>query len=112
MILAMATCHSVIPEKNEETGEVFFNSSSPDEAALVNGAKFLGAGFTDRTEDNNIIIKYHKETYKYKLLYLFEFNSDRKRMSVVIKDRDNKAKLITKGADMVIFNRIKKDDTR
>ncbi len=108
----MAICHSVIPEKNEETGEVLFNSSSPDEAALVNGAKFLGADFYDRTEDNNIIVKFQKETHKFKLLYLFEFNSDRKRMSVVVKDKDNKAKLITKGADMVIFNRIKKNDAK
>lgn len=108
----MSICHSVIPEKNEETGEIFFNSSSPDEAALVNGAKFLGAEFSDRTEDNNIIVKFRKETFKFKLLYLFEFNSDRKRMSVVIKDKDGKAKLITKGADVVIFNRIKKNDSR
>jgi magnesium-transporting ATPase (P-type) len=112
MIFAMATCHSVIPEKNEETGEVFFNSSSPDEAALVNGAKFLGAEFADRTEDNNIIVKFQKQTYKYKLIYLFEFNSDRKRMSVVVKDKDNKAKLITKGADIVIFDRIKKNEAK
>ncbi len=108
----MAICHSVIPEKNQETGEVIMNSSSPDEAALVNGAKFLGAEFSDRTEDNEIILKYNKKIYEYKLLHIFEFNSDRKRMSVVVKDNNNKIKLITKGADIVIFNRIKQNEDR
>jgi len=108
----MSICHSVIPEKNEDTGEIFYNSSSPDESALVNGAKFLGAEFIDRTEDNSIIIKLHKEKLKFKLLYLFEFNSERKRMSVIIKDKDKNIRLITKGADMVIFNRIKKNEKK
>lgn len=112
MTFAMAICHSVIPEKNEETGEIYFNSSSPDEAALVNGAKFLGAEFADRTEDNIIKIKHQKENFQFKLLHIFEFNSDRKRMSVVVKDQNNNIKLITKGADMVIFNRIIKNDKK
>jgi len=45
-------------------------------------------------------------------LHIFEFNSDRKRMSVVVKDNNNKIKLITKGADIVIFNRIKQNEDR
>jgi hypothetical protein len=40
----------------EKNGKPHFNSSSPDELALVNGAKFFGFKFVNRDEDNNIII--------------------------------------------------------
>ena len=53
----MAICHSVIPEYNQETMETIYNSSSPDESALVNGANFLGCQFLDRNEENLIKIK-------------------------------------------------------
>lgn len=39
-----------------------------------------------------------------------EFNSDRKRMSVLVKDpTDNQIKLLIKGADSIIKERIDKD---
>ena len=41
------------------------------------------------------------------ILQLFEFNSDRKRMSVLVRDKDV-IKLYTKGADNIIFSRLKK----
>jgi magnesium-transporting ATPase (P-type) len=110
MIFNMAICHSVIPEYNIETEETIYNSSSPDESALVNGANFLGCQFLDRNEENIIKIKFKNRIYNFKLLYLFEFNSDRKRMSVIIKDEYNRIKLITKGADLVIFERIAKNE--
>ena len=42
------------------------------------------------------------------LLYSFEFNSDRKRMSIIIKDNDT-IKLYIKGADNVIRERLTED---
>jgi phospholipid-transporting ATPase len=43
----LAVCHTVIPEKSEEEGgEIVYQASSPDEAALVKGAKELGFVFT------------------------------------------------------------------
>jgi magnesium-transporting ATPase (P-type) len=39
-----------------------------------------------------------------------EFNSDRKRMSILIRDpEDKKIKLYTKGADSIIKSRLDKD---
>ena len=108
----MAICHSVIPEYNEETEETIYNSSSPDESALVNGAKFLGCEFLDRNEENLIKVNFKNKIFNFKLLFLFEFDSDRKRMSVIIRDENNKIKLITKGADLVIFERISKDEKK
>ena len=41
----LAICHTVIIEKNNETGESILSAASPDELALVNGAKALGISF-------------------------------------------------------------------
>ena len=44
------------------------------------------------------------------LLHIFEFNSNRKRMSVIIRDENNpknkKIRLICKGADSVVSKRL------
>ena len=43
----LAVCHTVIPEMVEDNpGEIIYQASSPDEGALVNGAKSLGFVFT------------------------------------------------------------------
>jgi len=39
---------------------------------------------------------------------MFEFNSDRKRMSVIIKDTDGIFKFYMKGADALILPRLSK----
>ena len=54
MLLNLALNHSVI--SSQKDGQLFYNASSPDELALVNGARFLGAVFEKRDEDNNICI--------------------------------------------------------
>ena len=43
---------------------------------------------------------------KYKLLNLIEFDSDRKRMSVIVRDTDGKIILFCKGADSIIEKRL------
>ena len=42
----LATCHTVIPEFKDE--KIIYQASSPDEAALVQGADMLGYRFTVR----------------------------------------------------------------
>lgn len=126
IVFAFALCHTVVAEEetkskslnnnsnvNNESNieevekDLIYHASSPDELALVNGAKYFGAKFVDRKEDNTIILDFYGETYKYSLLNVFEFNSDRKRMSVVIKDSEGNIKIITKGADNKIIERLK-----
>jgi magnesium-transporting ATPase (P-type) len=53
-----------------------------------------------------MILLYKGNYLKYKLLHLFEFNSNRKRMSVVIRDEEGRIKIICKGADSVIIKRL------
>ena len=49
-------------------------------------------------------------TEKYKLLEVLEFNSTRKRMSVILKDHaSDKILLYSKGADNILLHRMTKD---
>lgn len=49
----MAVCHTVVPER--EGNQIIYQASSPDEGALVKGAKGLGFVFTARTPHSVII---------------------------------------------------------
>lgn len=49
----MAVCHTVVPEREED--QLIYQASSPDEGALVKGAKGLGFVFTARTPHSVII---------------------------------------------------------
>jgi len=61
--------------------------------------KFIGVA------QNKINLEIKKISKTLDLLFLFEFNSDRKRMSIIVKD-GNKYKLYIKGADNVIKSRL------
>lgn len=50
------------------------------------------------------MVRKRKETFK--LIAEFPFDSDRKRMSILVKDEDGLYILFTKGADSVMLNRI------
>ncbi|GFY73021.1 phospholipid-transporting ATPase IA [Trichonephila inaurata madagascariensis] len=101
----MAVCHTVVPEKDTDSGDLLYQAASPDEGALVKGAKQLGFVFTTRTPDSVIVKALGKEE-TYAILNVLEFNSDRKRMSVIVRGPDGKIKLYCKGADTVIYERL------
>ncbi len=42
----------------------------------------------------------------YELLCILDFNNVRKRMSVILKNREGRIRLYCKGADTVIFERL------
>lgn len=101
VLMLLVLCHTVILDAR--TGKL--NAASPDELALVEGATPTGYKFLKRDQNKVIYIETpQKETLRYKLLNVLEFNSDRKRMSVVIEDLQTKKILLyTKGADAIIL---------
>lgn len=105
--LFLAICHTIIIDQKKGT----YNASSPDELALTNAAKEFGYEFADRDEDQNIVILNQKtgERLKYKLLNICEFNSTRKRMSIIVKDPKGNIVLMCKGADSVILERMSQE---
>ncbi len=54
-------------------------------------------------------VRFNKEILEYKLLYVLEFNSTRKRNSIIVRNKqDNKIYLLCKGADSIILERMNK----
>lgn len=110
----LAICHTAIPELNEGTGVVTYEAESPDEAAFVIAASELGFEFYKRTQRSISLRELdpytgNKVDRSYRLLNILEFNSTRKRMSVIVEDEDGKLLLLTKGADSVMFQLLGKD---
>nr|XP_045587863.1 phospholipid-transporting ATPase ID-like [Procambarus clarkii] len=87
------------------TGKLEYQAQSPDEGALVSAARNFGFVFKSRTPNSiTIIAKDIPETYE--LLCILDFNNVRKRMSVILK-KDGKIRLYCKGADSIIYERLK-----
>ncbi|XP_074619710.1 phospholipid-transporting ATPase IA-like isoform X2 [Acropora palmata] len=102
----LAVCHTVVPERDPSNPDkIIYQAASPDEGALVRGAKKLGFSFNVRTP-LSVIINAMGQEEVYEVLNVLEFNSTRKRMSVVIRTPEGKIKLYCKGADTVIFERL------
>ncbi|MCL4131340.1 UNVERIFIED_CONTAM: hypothetical protein GTU68_055282, partial [Idotea baltica] len=71
----MAVCHTVIPDRDEKKGEVIqYHAASPDERALVEGAKELGFIFETRTP-GHVIIDIFGQKEQYEVLNVLEFTS-------------------------------------
>eukprot|EP01134_Creolimax_fragrantissima_P001455 CFRG1455T1 len=101
----LALCHSVQADTADKNQIPVYNAQSPDEAALVKAAMNFGFVFKKRTREH-LFIQVNGKIEKYKLLALLDFTSDRKRMTVVLEWTDGRIRVITKGADSVMFARI------
>lgn len=107
----LALCHTVLTSIDPETHAIEYKAQSPDEAALVQAA--ADVGFIFRGRDREILslqTPFSEELEKYELLNILEFTSARKRMSVVLRKQDGEDSrlfLLSKGADNVIFERLK-----
>ena len=83
-------------------------AASPDEGALVTAAKVLGYNFHTRTPES-VTVSVGDDDLVYQILNVLEFNSTRKRMSVIARTPDGTIKLYCKGADTVIYERLAPD---
>ncbi|KAG6844765.1 hypothetical protein H0H87_003988 [Tephrocybe sp. NHM501043] len=108
---ALAICHSVLADKPDAQAEPYhieYKAESPDEAALVAAARDAGFPFLGKTKEG-IDIEVMGQREKWTPLKVLEFNSTRKRMSVVMRNPEGRLILYCKGADSVIYERLAKD---
>lgn len=98
ILACIAICHSVIITNDG------YSSESPDEEALVSTAADLSAKFVSRVPDESISIELAGQLSKFKLLSTIEFDSDRKRMSVIVKAPNGQIIIYTKGADTIMLD--------
>lgn len=107
----LAVCQTAIPEEADD-GTVSYEAESPDEGTFVVAARELGFEFFMRTQTSVHIRESdssgRKVEREYNVLNLLEFNSTRKRMSVVVRDEDGQIYVFCKGADSIIFERLSK----
>ena len=111
----LAVCHTVIPEGEPTPETICYQAESPDESAFVVAAKRFGFFFKAR-HTNGVDVdalfdgrggdeKARTETFQ--ILNILEFNSTRKRMSVIAKTPEGDIVLYCKGADSIIYERLR-----
>ncbi|KAF3901622.1 hypothetical protein ABW21_db0205711 [Orbilia brochopaga] len=109
-MLAVALCHSVLPDiVSEDPPRIEFKAQSPDEAALVATARDMGFSLVERTQ-SGVRLNVHGKLTGYQVLNTLEFNSARKRMSAIIRMPDDRIILFCKGADSIIYSRLAPDE--
>ncbi|KAI1140880.1 phospholipid-translocating P-type ATPase [Hypoxylon sp. FL0543] len=109
-MLALALCHSVIAEHVPgDPPKIEFKAQSPDEAALVATARDMGFTVLGQNSDG-IRLNVMGEEIHYPILNTIEFNSSRKRMSSIVRMPDGRIILFCKGADSIIYSRLKRGE--
>lgn len=105
----LSTCHECVidSEKNKDMNMIRYQGPSPDEITLVDTARHLGFTFLGTTT-TSMNVDWMNQKKSITLLKIFEFNSDRKRMSVIVRE-DGILKIYCKGADAIVKKRLDRD---
>jgi phospholipid-transporting ATPase len=122
---AMALTHELLVEYDKD-GRAKYSGNSPDEITLVDaarriGVKYLGVAehdihciaFDDDAVPEMTLLKQkqHGKVFEFQRRVVLEFNSNRKRNSVIVEDKTNKQlMLFTKGADNMVMSRLSPDN--
>lgn len=105
-ILALAVCHTCLPDYDADGNVIDFQASSPDELALVRAAQELGILVVERSTTSltlQITLDGQQRTEVYQILDVVEFSSKRKRMSIIVRRPDGRLWMICKGADSMVL---------
>lgn len=96
-VRCLATCHTVIREKDGT-----YRAESPDELALVEGAAKLNCSVLERGTVN-MSTSIFGERNDYKVRAVNQFNSGRKRASLLLEKSNGEYLLVCKGADNIMI---------
>ncbi|XP_073399679.1 phospholipid-transporting ATPase IG isoform X3 [Dendrobates tinctorius] len=117
---ALCLCHTVqMKDECQADGpdvssdnQCSYISSSPDEIALVNGAKKFGFTYMGTENDVMRVKNKNNEMEVYELLHVLNFDPVRRRMSVLVRTNTGKIFLFCKGADSSVFHRVTRDEVQ
>ncbi|KAL3678117.1 hypothetical protein R1sor_021073 [Riccia sorocarpa] len=126
--LVLAACNTIVPTMvsiSQETGQlemqavsseggtglIEYQGESPDEQALVAAAAAYGYTLLERNS-SYIVIDVLGEIQRFEVLGIHEFDSVRKRMSVIVRGPDEKIKLLMKGADAAVLDLLGHSDLK
>ena len=109
----LALCHTVVLEGDAAAGAsggttgsggVVYQAESPDEKALVEFAADAGYVLAGRNTQQ-ITLRINGTSAAWTTLAVNKFDSDRKRMSIVVRDAQGRIRLLCKGADTSMLSR-------
>ncbi|KAK3926702.1 putative phospholipid-transporting ATPase IF [Frankliniella fusca] len=105
--LALALCHSSQMDYEErfdvlDGAEFQYESSSPDERALLQACARCGVVFLGESS-GYYVVRARGRVSAYRRLEVLEFTSERKRMSVIVRDPSNQIWLFCKGAESTVL---------
>ncbi|GIX66375.1 aminophospholipid-transporting P-type ATPase [Babesia caballi] len=101
-ILSLAICHSVTPIADKED-KLDFQASSPDEIAMVSFARQCNVELRERDETKMVLCVNGTIFLTYKILMVFPFSSETKRMGIIVEDEEANAKFFfCKGAESAL----------
>lgn len=110
LVTTLALCHNVTP--TNEDGEITYQAASPDEIAIVKFTESVGLSLFKRDRHNITLV--HEKTHQnlhYKILNMFPFNSDTKRMGIIVRDvKKDELWFLIKGADTVMSKIVQNND--
>ncbi|XP_063721560.1 probable phospholipid-transporting ATPase IIA [Symsagittifera roscoffensis] len=110
-VLAVALCHNVFlapPDGTEDGGlsgqfNEKYQASSPDEVALVKWTEDAGLKLVFRDQYEMHLETADGRLLKFKVLHLFPFSSERKRMGIIVRsEQTGEVLFFVKGADSVV----------
>ena len=102
----LCICHDVIQFKQQNSDQLIFTGSSQDEIKFLEMCRDVGLCKFIARDSDELTLEVDGQTEKYKILRVIEFNSERKRMSVIVQTHDGKVINFIKGADVTITPRI------
>ena len=105
---ALSLCHTCTVEINEKDLEEYI-CVSPESIELVKAAKAQGWEYEESGNPNLKLVKvgdFAPTKKRFEKLQIIEFNSDRKRESIIVKTPEGKIIMYCKGADSIIEKRL------
>lgn len=106
----LCICHDVTQFKLQNSNDISFTGSSQDEIKFLDMCRDVGlCRFLERNSDE-LKLEVNGQIEQYHILKVVEFDSDRKRMSVIVQTPDKKIINFIKGADVAIIPRVSKSE--
>ncbi|EDW65626.1 phospholipid-transporting ATPase IF [Drosophila virilis] len=111
----MASCNEKSAETQSEHDNLIttdiidrYQASSPDEKAILEGCARLGLIYKGTDNNTMHLSRSFGGDLQYERLHVLEFSSERKRMSIIVRDESGQIWLYTKGAEASVLPRCKK----
>lgn len=103
LILAFAVCNSVLIYENPRTKLLEYSSDNADESALADFASKCNVRLVKR-DPECLVLKVGDRKIAYDIISTIPFTSERKRMTIVLRERNSKEAIVfSKGSDSVMY---------